>query len=104
MVALAGCVFSSCSINRTKPCTHGGQPAREPTSAFQGIKKCYQARDKFGVLLNDGKYYEWFNNDKIALTGEYKMGKKTGRWIVYDEDGKKVSDQYFEEGKEVAAP
>ena len=95
---------SSCASHPQRPCTEGGQPAREGPTPFRGIKRCYQEPDLSGRLVNQGKYFEWYNNDKIALTGEYKDGKKTGRWIVYDEKGDKVSDQYFENGKEIPRP
>lgn len=97
-------VLSSCSTTRQKPCSEGGQPARESTAPFKGTKKCYQEMDKAGVYLNHGRYYEWHENEKIAIIGEYKMGKKVGRWIEYNEKGEKIADKYFNEGKEVSAP
>jgi hypothetical protein len=94
-----------CAGKRKKPCTEGGQPARETAAIpFRGIKRCEQAIGKQGFVVNQGKYFEWFNNDKIALEGEYKDGKKTGRWIEYDEMGKKVADRFFEDGKEIPHP
>ena len=43
---------------------------------------------------------EWFPSGKPALTGEYKDGKKTGKWNEWDESGKKLSERWFEEGVE----
>jgi hypothetical protein len=94
----------SCSTSSVKPCTLGGQPARDEKSQFKGIKRCYQMVNSEGQLVNHGKYYEWYNNDKLALTGEYKNGKKNGRWTEYDESGKKKNEKYFEDGKEVFHP
>ncbi len=94
---------TSCAVPY-KPCTLGGQPPREGAIPFQGVKRCYQVPDGLGKTLNHGKYFEWFSNDKIAITGEYKRGKKVGRWIEYNEKGVKVSDKYFDEGKEIARP
>jgi hypothetical protein len=90
-------------------CSQGGEPAHTPSaegkSRFQGTKKCTQIFDSAsGGFVNDGKYYEWFPNEKIRVTGEYRLGKKSGRWIEYSEAGQKISDQYFENGKEVSAP
>jgi hypothetical protein len=100
LISLSGCV----TANR-HPCSEGSQPARERWGApFKGIKKCYQAKDRLGKYVNNGKYYEWYQSDKIALVGEYKMGKKTGRWIEYDENGNKVTELFYEEGKEVPEP
>ena len=94
----------SCSTQSLKPCSLGGQSARDDRSTFRGIKRCYQTPDGDGRLVNNGKYFEWYNNDKIALTGQYKNGKKIGRWTEYDEQGQKVSEKYFEDGKEVPLP
>jgi len=82
----------------------GGQSPREEPYKFEGIKRCEQAKDSDGKIVNHGKYMEWYGNDKIAITGEYKMGKKTGRWIEYGRGGEKTSDKYFEDGKEVPRP
>ncbi len=102
--ALLLVLLTSCSFAHKKPCTSGGQPARED-GEFVGKKRCDQVIDSFsGKPTNQGKYFEWFDNDKLALEGEYKNGKKSGRWIIYDEDGKKISDLYFENGKEVPRP
>ena len=94
------------SINRY-PCTEGGQPVRDlpyGSPPFRGTKSCFQRPDGEGGWVNDGKYLEKYPSEKIAVTGEYRMGKKNGRWIEYDEKGKKTSDRYFENGKEVPAP
>ncbi len=96
--------FFACATRPYRPCTQGGQLSREVSSSFQGIKRCYQIKDKSGNLVNHGKYYEWYNNDKIAVVGEYKEGKKMGRWIEYDESGRKLSDKYFDDGKEIPHP
>jgi hypothetical protein len=97
-------IFPSCVTVRYKPCTNGGQPARDSTAPFRGTKRCYQTVDEAGYLVNHGKYLEWHANEKIAVTGEYKLGKKTGRWMEYDEKGNKVLDKYYEDGKEVVKP
>jgi antitoxin component YwqK of YwqJK toxin-antitoxin module len=103
-IIIASCVVS-CATSHKRPCTEGGQPAREGNIGFQGIKRCYQKEDKSGKVVNDGKYFEWYNSDKIALTGQYKLGKKVGRWIEYNEKGEKISDKYFDEnGKEANPP
>jgi hypothetical protein len=94
-----------CSTGHFKPCTEGGQPPRENGSIIPGsIKRCYQQVNGDGVLVNHGKYFEWYSNDQLAVSGEYEMGKKTGRWIEYNTDGKKTSDQYFKDGKPVERP
>lgn len=94
----------SCASQPLKPCSLGGQPARSDGSQFRGIKRCYQTVNASGQLVNEGKYYEWYNNDKPALVGQYQNGKKVGRWIEYDESGKIISDKQFENGVEIPPP
>jgi hypothetical protein len=102
-VSLLG--MAACSSVAYRPCTQAGQPPREsPSSKFRGTKRCYQIKDSAGNFVNDGKYFEWHLNEKIAIEGEYEKGKKSGRWIEYDENGNKISDQYFINGKEVPRP
>jgi hypothetical protein len=91
----------SCSSGPLKPCSLGGQSPRVNSTAAIGRKSCDQIMDDSGRYLNDGKYYEWYLNDQIATVGEYKKGKKSGRWIEYDESGKILSQLNFEEGKEL---
>ena len=105
LILLFECI--GCSSTSKRPCTEGGQPAHDPlygAPAFRGTKTCYQKPDGSGGWVNDGKYLEKYPSEKIAVTGEFKMGKKTGRWIEYDEKGKKISDRYFDEGKEIPPP
>lgn len=98
-------VMSACSSTPFKPCTSGGQPPREGGGLIPGtIKRCFQVKDGEGVLVNDGEYYEWYSSDNIAITGKYDKGKKIGRWIEYDKNGKVSSDKYFKDGKPVSRP
>lgn len=97
----------ACAAHRKIPCTQGGESARSQSIALEapaGKKQCTQVKNEFGKYVNDGKYYEWHTNDKIAVIGEYKLGKKTGRWIEYDSKGDKVSDAYYDFGREVPRP
>jgi hypothetical protein len=101
-MALLVLLLSSCASTHFKPCSLGGQPPRTiPAEAVIGKKSCYQIVDDSGSYLNDGKYYEWFLNDQIAIVGEYKKGKKSGRWIQYDESGKITSQHDFQNGSEI---
>jgi hypothetical protein len=95
---------AACTTGPKYPCSDGGQPAREGTQASRNIKKCRQIKDDSGKFVNDGKYFEWYPEENIALRGEYTMGKKSGRWIEYDKNGKVISDKNYVAGKEVPAP
>lgn len=87
---------------RHRPCSELGQPARENSRVEAAVKKCFQIKDEKGQWVNHGKYYEWDESDKIVLTGEYKMGRKQGRWLEYDRQGNRVSDRHFENGVELS--
>ena len=104
--------WMGCVAPRVKPCTGGGQPPRDLAEQFsdqakkliRATKRCTQTRDKSGNYVNDGAYFERYFNEQIAITGEYQMGKKVGRWIEYDEQGNKIADKFFVDGKETALP
>lgn len=96
--------LASCASSHHQPCTWGGQPARATPLSTIGKRSCDQVEDDSGQRINEGKYYEWYLNDRIALVGEYKKGKKSGRWLEYNEQGEVVSEMYFEDGKEVPPP
>jgi hypothetical protein len=95
---------SSCATSHHQPCTWGGEPARSQSLPTIGRRSCDQIQDESGQIVNEGKYYEWYLNDRIALVGEYKKGKKTGHWIEYSEQGDILRETYFEDGKEVPPP
>jgi len=106
-VFIGGCCLSgvACSFAPVRPCSSGGQLAHDQPVEGVTVKKCTQVTDsETGQLVNDGLYYEWYSNDSLAVEGEYKVGKKTGRWIEYDLRGNKISDRYFLNGKEVSRP
>lgn len=99
------CLTLSCSTSRSRPCELGGQPPRENSQAlFEGTKKCYQIQDANGKWVNDGKYLEWHANETLAIEGIYEKGVKTGRWIEYDENGNRISDKFYDAGKEIPKP
>lgn len=97
-------LLGACVTQPYRPCTGGEQPAHYPLTPFQGIKKCDQVKDETGKFVNNGKYMEWYPNEKISTVGEYKNGKKTGRWIHYDENGNKLEDTYYQNGREIPSP
>ena len=82
-----------------RPCTEGGEASRE--KAIRGTKQCQQVRTTTGQFVNHGEYREWYPNGKLAIEGEYKAGRKHGRWYEYDDQGKKLSDTWYEDGIEV---
>ncbi|HLE00169.1 MAG TPA: hypothetical protein VJB59_07915 [Bdellovibrionota bacterium] len=94
-------VCCACASTPSRPCSEGGEPPRD--KPFRGTKQCTQKKDQLGQFVNNGPYFEWYPNGKKALEGEYKTGRKNGRWIEWDEKGQKISDRYFEDGKLVPA-
>lgn len=97
-------LFSACTSTPYRPCSEGGQAAHETGVPFRGIKKCTQIKDKDGNYVNHGKYFEWGPNEKIQTVGEYEEGKKSGRWVEYNDQGKMISEKYFKKGQETEKP
>ncbi len=95
---ILGILSTSCMTTRPHPCVEGGEPARDVP--FKGDRRCAQKRGPDGKYINNGYYQEWHPNGKLALEGNYKMGKKDGVWNEYDATGHKVSSKYFDEGVE----
>ena len=62
----------SCSFARVRPCTSGGQPAHDTPMASIGVQKCTQVTDPVsGKIVNEGKYYEWYENEVLAVEEEF---------------------------------
>jgi hypothetical protein len=96
-----GWMLSGCAtIKASRPCTEGGQPAWDDKRVTVGTKKCEQYRAPKGNYLNHGKYLEYSTRGSLLLEGEYSAGKKTGKWVEWDEEGKKVSEKWYENGVE----
>jgi hypothetical protein len=110
-----GVFLASCaSATAQKYCTRSGQPARErdqPQVSYgqksdpkdlprMGDVQCELTTDKEGQIVKEGNYIEWFSDGKPAIRGEYREGKKTGKWLEWDRSGKLVSERWFEDGVE----
>ncbi|MEK6705959.1 MAG: hypothetical protein AABZ06_09235 [Bdellovibrionota bacterium] len=91
-------MFFSCTTV-SKPCSDGGEPSRD--KPFVGTKQCQQSKNSSGAYVNDGQYSEWHLNGQKAIEGAYKLGKKHGKWIEWDESGRVTSEKLFEEGVQV---
>ncbi len=83
----------------TKPCTTGGDPSSK--DPIGGTKKCTQRKDASGHWVNEGPYTEWFPNGNRALQGEFHWGKKQGKWLEWNPEGKLLSEKFYEDGVEV---
>jgi antitoxin component YwqK of YwqJK toxin-antitoxin module len=50
-------------------------------------------------LLPTGKWVQYYSNGAVKTVGEYKTGKKSGKWKYYDDDGRKtLTESYLEDG------
>ncbi|UTW60936.1 hypothetical protein KFE98_12985 [bacterium SCSIO 12741] len=45
----------------------------------------------------EGPFVEYYSNGRLRRKGQYKSGEKVGRWEKFDEEGKVIEDQNFEE-------
>ncbi|MGD1319350.1 hypothetical protein [Chryseobacterium sp. 2R14A] len=50
---------------------------------------CVDVDDEGEAVENRcGKYYEYYRNNKLKVSGQYQNNKEIGRWIYYDTNGK----------------
>jgi len=98
MILIVGALGLGCAGGKIqRPCTWGGEPAREKPAG--GTKQCLQQRNKAtGEWENSGQYLEWYASGRKALEGEYRRGRKHGKWSEWDESGKLISEKFFEDG------
>ena len=40
----------------------------------------------------------WYDNGQKKYQGEYKNGKKDGKWLEWDQDNKLVVNGYYKDG------
>ncbi|NJN26368.1 MAG: hypothetical protein HC819_10515 [Cyclobacteriaceae bacterium] len=52
---------------------------------------------KFG--RKHGLYREWFENQQLKIAGQMAGNKKVDSWIYYDQHGKKIKTEFFENNK-----
>ncbi len=99
LAALAALSAASCKTTASHPCTlpTAGQAAHDGPPG-KGTKQCIQVKDGTGHYVNHGKYIEWFPDGKRWIQGEYKYGLKHGKWSEWDEQGKLVSEHWWEDG------
>lgn len=94
-------MMTGCALKPIRYCSESGQPAREHSPVDPiGNKRCSIKKDAQGQVIKDGPYLEWFPNGEPALLGEYSDGKKSGKWIEWDASGNKISERWFEDGRE----
>jgi antitoxin component YwqK of YwqJK toxin-antitoxin module len=50
--------------------------------------------------LADGDFFEWYDNGKLRLKSQYKMGEKHGYFYIWTKNGDVYSQKYFQDGME----
>jgi len=72
-------------------------------------KKSYlkDTENKYAEFINDrlisvldGPHYSWYENGQPKEEGTYKDNLQAGKWIYYYDDGKKMYEQTFIDGKQ----
>ena len=84
ILALAACTRETKVMKETYP---DGSPERECV---------YKGNDDKGELIRETT---WYPHKKLQMTGEYKDGKRDGKWMYYYENGNIWSEGYFKNGK-----
>lgn len=52
------------------------------------------SKGKYINNLLDGVYQEYYEDGKIKLKGNYRMGRKVGKWHIYDRNQKEKIEKY----------
>lgn len=106
MAGLIGLITAAagCATGSSHPCLEAGDPPRDTETPFRGDRQCVQRKDPSGNYVNDGRYREWHPNGQLALEGMYRMGRKQGKWTLWDSQGRKIAEKYYEDGVEVSGP
>ena len=88
--------LSACST-MSKPCQDAGDVSWDwGPKPVKGNRQCLQIQEaKTGKWINHGRYVVWFPNGKVALEGNFKDGLKEGKWVQFDEEGKKVVEREY---------
>ncbi len=95
-----------------------GQLKFDPTDP-NGVRQTITSYYPIGTKQNQndlwkgarvGPYKEWFENGKLKVDGNYEVpieteyhnvsgDKRTGKWTFYDESGKKIKEEFYENNK-----
>lgn len=98
-LALCAGLISACA-GPHKPCQLGGDTQWDG-KRFGGDRKCSQIRgsgEQSSLYFNHGPYREYYKSGKLALEGEFKDGRKHGKWIEYSEKGERLLIRVYESG------
>ncbi len=81
-------------------------PRQTIKNYYESGKISREATDQRGGLV--GPYHEWFENGQLKVEGQYKMQPddhgfhgttQVGKWSYYNESGKLIKEEFYEEGK-----
>ncbi|OFZ22155.1 MAG: hypothetical protein A2X94_08870 [Bdellovibrionales bacterium GWB1_55_8] len=101
-VLLFSLLWGGCATVVSKPCLTGGEPAiGADEKPIGGSRQCEQAKDRSGRFVNHGNYIEWYPSGRRAIEGEYRFGARHGKWTRWDQNGKIISEKFYNEGAEV---
>ena len=80
----------------------GNIKSKEPESSFSGYIKI---RARNGTITSmksytngypDGDFFEWYENGKLKLKSQFKMGEKHGYFYIWTTKGDIYSQRYFQ--------
>ena len=84
----------------------GNIKSKENDSSFSGYIKI---RARNGTIISmksytsnlpDGDFFDWYENGKLKLKAQYKMGEKHGYFYIWTKKGDVYSQKYFQNGME----
>lgn len=78
-------------------CTHETKVMKETYPDGSPKRECvYKGNDATGEMIRETT---WYPHKKLQMMGEYKAGKRDGKWMYYYENGNIWSEGFFKNGK-----
>lgn len=76
-------VFDDRSVLQDKAHFSEGWPRESKISYFNETSKSVEKIIPIQYGLEEGNYFHFYENQQVAVTGEYKYGEKVGLWTEY---------------------
>lgn len=76
-------VFDDRSVLQDKAHFSEGWPRESKISYFNDTSKSVEKIIPIQYGLEEGNYFHFYENQQVAVTGEYKYGEKVGLWTEY---------------------
>lgn len=70
---------------------------------FNTKDSLYYIQNEFGTFKYTGKNFVKYNNGNVKEKSQFKNGKKQGKWLWYNQYGKRMKKETWQEGKLISS-